>query len=66
MTYQLSNANYQKQEQHGPTWGRSVKTIWKRMAANPKVLATFFKAIIQNILLYESKSGTISKMIMHK
>jgi hypothetical protein len=48
------------------TWGRIGKVIKKKTDANPKVLATFYKAIIQSILLYGSETWTISKTIMNK
>jgi hypothetical protein len=62
MTYWLSNAKYQKQEQHG----EELEINSKKPIANPKVLVTFYKAIIQSVLLYGSESWTISKRIINK
>jgi hypothetical protein len=47
------------------TWGQIGKIILKKTNANPKVLATFYKTIVQSIHLYGSKSWTINKFILN-
>jgi hypothetical protein len=39
------------------TWGQIGKVIRKKTNANPKVLATFYKTIIQSILYTDLKAG---------
>jgi hypothetical protein len=48
------------------TWGRIGKVIRRKTDANPNVVATFYKAIIQSILLYGSKSWTINTTILNE
>jgi hypothetical protein len=48
------------------TWGQIGKIIQKKTNANTKVLATFYKTIIQSILLYGSESWTINTFILDK
>jgi hypothetical protein len=47
------------------TWGSIGKVVQKKTNANPKVVATFYKAIIQSILFYGAESWTISKTKMN-
>jgi hypothetical protein len=48
------------------TWGRIGKIVRKKSNSNPKVLVTFYKGIVQRILLYGSESWAINKGIMSK
>jgi hypothetical protein len=48
------------------TWRRIGKIIQKKTDSNPKVMATFYKAIIQSILLYGAESWTASTTIISK
>jgi exonuclease III len=54
--------NLQKARQK---WAR-LSRILSKESANPKVMASFYKAIIQSILLYGSESWTIAKNTMQK
>jgi hypothetical protein len=57
MTYRLSNNRIAKDRQHG----EALETSSGKTDANPTVLATLNKAIIQQILLYGSKNGHSTK-----
>jgi len=46
-------------------WGR-IARILKKESADPRVMATFYKAIVQSVLLYGSESWVITGSIMMK
>jgi hypothetical protein len=48
------------------TWGQIGKIIRKRTVLNPKVMATFYKAIIQSIILHGAERWIASKTIVSK
>ena len=48
------------------TWGRIGKIIKRKTNSNPKVLAVFYKVIIQSILLYGSESWVISNIMIQR
>jgi pyrroloquinoline quinone (PQQ) biosynthesis protein C len=55
--------DHQGQINMGADWEDKTK---KKMDSNPKVMATFYKAIIQSILLYRAEIWTVSKTIISK
>ena len=44
-------------------WGR-IGRILSREQANPRVMATFYKAIIQSVLLYGAETWVLTKCMM--
>jgi hypothetical protein len=44
-------------------WGRIGRILSKR-SANPKVMGTFYKTIVQSVLLYGSETWVVSKQMM--
>lgn len=48
------------------TWGRIGKIIKRKTNSNPKVLAIFYKVIIQSILLYGSESWVINNIMIER
>jgi hypothetical protein len=55
-------ANLEKARQK---WGR-IGRILSREQATPRIMATFYKAIIQAVLLYGSESWVLTKSMMQK
>ena len=47
-------------------WGRIGKILKKKTKSNPKVMATFYKVIIQSILLYGSESWIMNDYMKAK
>ena len=48
------------------TWGRIGKVIKKKSEGNVKVMATFYKVIVQSVLLYGSESWVLSEHAKRK